>query len=534
MSKDNLYYHIANAGLLIIGLLSVFKIIGAVLFFMLILPGVIVGFLVSWQLREKRPQNVDLFIGMLSLASVVITLSRLYEVEISFNNLLTIFSIALMWLGLFQSFGVRPKEGGYALVQFISMCLLVSSVALALEQEGLYLLYLAAYLFLLIFALRINLIAEKRRKGSLVIGEQEEVLGLFSQLKLSVIIFSCLILITSLLFPFVPRFENISLRWIPSDLLGLPEKVPLLKLISDASRKIKENKTVKKEQVVDERLKKRETDKGTSPIQPEGKKEENETFPFDKNSFVDRDGLAQQIESFNIKPASVEMPLNRTTQLRAEVRIKDGTVINVTKLVEWEIQDSKILEIEENGTIKPKIEGNTIVSASFQGSFSNNVFVTITPPQAPPKKRSPIFYLFLILWWVLLTIALWLYIRIMMRRNRLKNLAFQYPRIFIREVYISLCKVLKIIGIPRLSHIAPREFVESLRQEKTLNIGALPQMTERFLEAIFSTHDITKKDSCDTFKIFDETTEVFLEKTGFFRKIAGRVLKLEVPAIERI
>lgn len=525
MNRDTLYYHIANAGLLIIGLLSVYKIIGIALFLMLILPGIVAGFIVSWQLKDKRPQNVELFIGMLSLASAVITLSRLYEVEINFNNLLTMFSIALMWLGLFQSFGVRPGERGYALVQFISICLLVSSVALALEQEGLYLLYLGAYLFLLIFALRINLIVEKRRKGSLVVGEQEVVLGLFSQLKLSVIIFSVLILITSLLFPFVPRFENISLRWISSDLLGLPEQVPVLKLISDASRRIKENKTQRKEQVVDDRLKKRETD-----LPPEFKEGE-EVFPFDRDSFVDRDGLARQIESFNIRPASVELPLNRTTQLRAEIRIKDGTAIDVTKLVEWENQDSEILEVEQNGTIKPKLKGNTIVNATYLGLFSNNVFVTIAPPQATPEKRSLIFYLFLVLWWVLLIIIVYLYIKIMMRRNRLKNLASQFPRIFIRELYISLCKVLKIIGHPRLNYVAPREFVEVLKQEKGLNIGPLPQMTERFLEAIFSTHDITRKDSSDTFKIFNETTEVFLEKANFFQKIAGRVLRLEVPVI---
>ena len=73
--------------LVVIGLLSIQKVLGPVIAALLIL-GSVGGFLFSWYMRNSRPPHIDTFIGMLSLASVVVILSRLYETDISFENLL--------------------------------------------------------------------------------------------------------------------------------------------------------------------------------------------------------------------------------------------------------------------------------------------------------------------------------------------------------------------------------------------------------------------------------------------------------------
>ena len=76
MNKDQLYFHFANLVLVIVGLLSIQKVVGLLVISLLVL-GSIGGFMFSWYIRNSRPPHIDTFIGMLSLASVVVVLSRL-------------------------------------------------------------------------------------------------------------------------------------------------------------------------------------------------------------------------------------------------------------------------------------------------------------------------------------------------------------------------------------------------------------------------------------------------------------------------
>ena len=226
MDKDTLYYHFSNLGLILVGLLSIQSILGPFTF-LIVVFGSTIGFIVSWLIKDSRPQFMDIFIGMLSLAAVVIILGRLYNIEISFDNLLKIFSITLAWLTLFQSFGLRSGHS-YAMLQFISACLLICSVGLALAQETFYIILLGLFLLIFIFAMRLNLVCEKKRKGSQIIGDQEEVMSLSRQIRVVAMMFCLVFILSALVYPFVPRFGNMSVKWIPSTLLGLPEKIPIL------------------------------------------------------------------------------------------------------------------------------------------------------------------------------------------------------------------------------------------------------------------------------------------------------------------
>jgi len=177
MDRDYLYFHFANLGLVFIGLLSV-QHIASPWVLVLLIPGTVIGFAVSWYIKDSRPPHIDTFIGMLSLASVIIILSGLYDLAISFENIIRIFSTALAWLCLFQSFGLKTGKS-YAILQFIAICLLISSVSLALEQETVYVVYLTIFLFIFVFTMRLNLMCEHKRKGSLIIGNRDEVMGLW-------------------------------------------------------------------------------------------------------------------------------------------------------------------------------------------------------------------------------------------------------------------------------------------------------------------------------------------------------------------
>src|SRR3989338_1690613 len=383
MDRDYLYFHFANLGLIIIGLLSIQKIVGLGVMALLVL-GSAGGFMFSLSIRKARPPHLDTFIGMLSLASVVIILSRLYETAISFDNLMRIFSTALAWLSLFQAFGLREQKN-YNIIQFISVCLLISSVSLAVEQETAYVLYLTAFLFILIFAMRLDLVCKKQNQGSVIIGDRDEVMSLWHQIKVGSIMFSIILMLSALVYPMVPRFNSLSLSWIPASLLGLPEKIPLLKLLESGDKKIKDAK-MKKEQLVDDRSKKRETKGDDIKIKsPEKKADVTERF---KASDFDKDIDAFKIESLTIKADKKEINLDRQIMLTAELKLTDGSVIPATRLVDWKVTGDAKVSIDRDGKLIPKEEGGVRISASYLGTFSNDLNLRIIEPVRPKKKKE--------------------------------------------------------------------------------------------------------------------------------------------------
>jgi len=96
---------------------------------------------------------------------------------------------------------------------------------------------LAVFLLIFIFAMRFSLVCEKKSKGSLIVGNQEKIMSLWQQIKVAAMMFSFVLIVASLVYPFVPRFENLSLKGLPSTLLGIPEKIPLLKVITSSAEK---------------------------------------------------------------------------------------------------------------------------------------------------------------------------------------------------------------------------------------------------------------------------------------------------------
>lgn len=537
MDKDQLYFHFANLGLTLTGIFSIQKIVGPVIVALLAL-GSIAGFLFSWYVRKSRPPHIDTFIGMLSLASVVVVLSRLYETQISFDNLLRIFSTALAWLSLFQAFGLKAQKS-YSLIQFISAALLISSASLALEQETVYVLYALVFLFILIFAMRLALVCEKQSRGSLIIGDRDEIMSLWNQIKVGAIMFSVILILSGLVYPAVPRFNNLSLNWIPSTLLGLPEENPILKLLQSADKTIKDAK-VKKEQIADDGSKKRETRKDRferkdieERKQDTEEKKEKTIERFQASGFR-KDIDALKVESLTIKTDRNELPLDQQAIVTAEVKLTDGTLIPATKLVDWKVTGTAKVSIDKDGKLSPKEWGDIQVSATYMGTFSNDVNIKITEPVKPKKKKGFLICFVIFLFWILMLSLVVFSIRTFVRFQKLAEMLRNSPKEFIKEVYFALCGAFKIYGIPRFDYISYREFYSLAKEFIPAKPEPMQALTEEFLEARFSSHEITAGHSQKAIKLFHEIKDVVLEREGrniFWKHLLFRLYLLDVLLI---
>ncbi|MDP8229960.1 MAG: transglutaminaseTgpA domain-containing protein [Candidatus Gorgyraea atricola] len=538
MDRDALYFHFSNLGIVLIGLFSIQGIINPFVAALLI-PGTIAGFLVSWRIRKSRPQHIDTFIGMLSLAAVVVTLGGLFDKALTFDNLLTGFSIALAWLTLFQSFGLK-EEKSYAMLQFIAVCLLISSISLALEQEPVYMVMLAVFLFIFIFAMRLSLVCEKKNKGSLIVGDQEKIMSLWQQIKVAAMMFSFVLIVASLVYPFVPRFENLSLKGLPSTLLGIPEKIPLLKLLHQAPKELKDNKKRKKEQLVDAIKKKRET-QGVRIRQEELIQE---TEGKAKKAIEQRfraEGFNKEIDIFEIKALTIysnadKVPLGKQVRLEAELTMSDDSTLTVTKLVDWVTSGSTEVSINNQGNLKPKEEGSVHVSASYLGTFSNDLYIEILPPLIPIKKKGPLYYSSISVLWLVVLGLLFFTVYMFMRSKRLQELAIKDPKEFIKEIYGILCRGFKIYGASKFDYIAAREFLESVGAILSDNPKPMHDITEGFLEARFSAHNISKEHSQQNLGFFHGVKDVVLGRDQgkhFWKNIAFKALLLDVLLIPK-
>ena len=537
MDRDALYFHFANLGLVIIGIFSIQKVVSPVILALLIL-GSIGGFLLSWHIRNSRPPHIDTFIGMLSLASVVVVLSRLYETAISFENLLKIFSTALVWLSLFQSFGLKTQKS-YNLIQFISACLLISSVSLALESETVYILYLALFLFILIFTMRLALVCEKQNRGSLIIGDRDEVMSLWHQIKVGAIMFSVILILSGLVYPAVPRFNSLSLSWIPSTLLGLPGKIPLLKLLESADKTIKDA-IREKEQIVDDGTKKRETKQSKIQKKDVEEKKEEITERFKASDFK-KNIDAFKIESLTIKADKNKITLDRQVTLTAELKLADGSMIPATKLADWKVKGTAKVSINKDGKLTPKEEGYVEISATYMGTFSNDVNVKIIELVKPKKKREFLSYFSIFLLWIIAGAMAVFSILVFIRSNKLAEMRKNNPKEFIKEVYDSLCRAFRIYGMPRPDYMAYREFYNTVIAGEGLkpspaSIEPMQALTEGFLEARFSSHEISAEHSQKAIELFREVKDVILEREErnvFWKNVLFRISILDVLLVPR-
>ncbi|MFC1621202.1 transglutaminaseTgpA domain-containing protein [Candidatus Omnitrophota bacterium] len=539
MNRDTLYFHFANLGLVLIGLFSIHGIINPFVAAILI-PGTIAGFLVSWRVRKSRPQHMDTFIGMLSLASVIVIMGGLFDKALTFDNLLTSFSVALAWLMLFQSFGLN-KGKSYAMLQFIAVCLLISSVSLALEQEPFYMVMLAVFLFIFVFAMRLSLVCERRNKGSLIVGDQKEIMSLWQQIKVAAMMFSFVLIVASLVYPFVPRFESLSLKGLPSTLLGLPEQIPLLKLFDQAPKPLKENKKRKKEQILDSKRRKRET-RGIRINKGELKKKEKEELKKTIEQRFRAKEFIKEIDVFKVNTLAIysdksEIALGEQVKLDAELSMSDESIIPATRLVDWITSGTAEVSIDKDGNLTPKEQGRVGVSASYLGTFSNDLYIEVMGPVEPKKKKAFWYYLSIVLLWLFILALLFFSVFMFTRSRRLQELAIKNPREFIKEIYCILCRGFKVYGVSRFDYVAAREFFESLKPVVSDNPEPMRDMTEGFLEARFSVHDVSVEHSHQSLGFFHGVKDVVLKRDKgkhFWKNIAFKALLLDVLLISKI
>jgi len=407
--------------------------------------------------------------------------------------------------------------------------------------------------------MRLDLVCKKKNRGSIIIGDSEEVMSLWHQIKIGAIMFSIILILSALVYPAVPRFNNLSLTWVPSTLLGLPDKIPLLKLLQFANKTIKNAKVKEERRVNEDDIKKRETaasmikkkmhrekgegeplinkksevvtkvdEKEPPPSKKEKKEEKTERF---KASDFNRNIDALKVVLLAIDVDRNKVPLNERTSIVAKVKLVDGSMIFATKLVDWKVTGTAKIVIDRNGNIIPKEEGHVRITATYMGVFSNDVNMEITrpiKPIKPKKKRGVLFYLIMLLLWLLaLALAIFL-IRVFIRLRKLSKMFKNSPKEFIKEVYSALCGAFKIYGIPKFDHVAYREFYDIARELVSAKPGPMQALTEEFLEARFSSHVIYAQNSRKTIQLFREVKKVVLEKEGKNKLWKGLLFRMYV------
>lgn len=100
------------------------------------------------------------------------------------------------------------------------------------------------------------------------------------------------------------------------------------------------------------------------------------------------DFIVRELRSIAVAPASAELNVAQTIQLRATAAYSDGTSHDVTNDTSWSSSNAAVATVSA-GLVSAVREGGAIVDAAFRG-FSATVQVTVRQPNAPPPDPATI------------------------------------------------------------------------------------------------------------------------------------------------
>jgi len=138
--------------------------------------------------------------------------------------------------------------------------------------------------------------------------------------------------------------------------------------------------------------------------------------------------------------------------------------------------------------------------------------------------------------WLLVLALVVLTIIIIIRSQKLAELRRNNPKEFIKEIYYALCKAFKIYGIPRFNYVAYREFYNLVKELLSANPEPMQVLTEGFMEARFSSHEISVEHSQKAIDLFHQVKNVILEREErniFWKNILFRLSVLDVLLVPR-
>ena len=105
------------------------------------------------------------------------------------------------------------------------------------------------------------------------------------------------------------------------------------------------------------------------------------------------------------------------------------------------------------------------------------------------------------------------------------------PKEFIKEVYCAMCKAFKIYGIPKFNYVSYREYCnivgDGLKPSPT-SLEPMQALTEGFLEARFSSHEISEGHSQKAIELFREVKDVIMEREGRNRLWKGILFRMHI------
>ncbi|MGA2775322.1 MAG: hypothetical protein ABSE81_04615 [Candidatus Omnitrophota bacterium] len=223
------------------------------------------------------------------------------------------------------------------------------------------------------------------------------------------------------------------------------------------------------------------------------------------------------------KPSSSFIGLDDKLTLKAEGYLSDNSRRDMTKIVSWHMQGSRIFK-QEKGYFKPLAFGREYIWAEYAGMKSLPVEVRVGVTLAWVLKIAGIVFLILCLLVILILGILYSLSR--MRAGLIAGLAATDKRAFVIALYNNNVEVFKIFGLGNRGNLPPLAYAVYT----ALLLGAEKDIFEQFAvkyeKAQYSRHDITDEDAATAHSIYRDIMNIMLQQRKGARYILGHCFRL--------
>ena len=86
---------------------------------------------------------------------------------------------------------------------------------------------------------------------------------------------------------------------------------------------------------------------------------------------------SKQVVSISISPSTVSLKVGETQAVTVEVTYKDGSVKDISSDIQWNLSDTGIATVSDEGVVQGETLGQAILTATFNGVTSGGILVDI-------------------------------------------------------------------------------------------------------------------------------------------------------------
>ncbi|MFH1783063.1 MAG: hypothetical protein ABH848_05555 [Candidatus Omnitrophota bacterium] len=511
-TTENSFYHWSNLALILLVIFSIRSLTGVFISYVLFL-GLIVGFFVSWHIKDIKIRYIGAVINILSVVMFIFIMGEMLRPGLTFFDIIRTLSLMLAWFAFLKSFNIKGLRD-YGTLQIMSVTMLILFASLKMERDIEHLHIVLLFFFIFIFTMRMNLRCEKVEKDSFMADRKDRSSIVYNDLGLAVILFLSVILIATLLYPFIPKKDNFSVDF-------LPKMIP-----SAFIQKISEN-LMEKIDFDDMMQKKLPRDKS-----PQSSSEPSTASSSDlvlESTPLSSSSVSSSSISASESPASSSSSLSSAPSISVDAISPSSSASSSSSSSESSSPSSSVapetVKIEEEEEeyepeLLRKINWWLILLLLLLLPFLIWLVLLILVP-------------LLIMFLPYILVAIYL-IRTYIRRYVLSKKAKDNPKEFVMDIYRSLRNSLRFYGLSITTHQSHMELYDELKKHKAASSEYMHKLTTNALEASFSNHLITKehsKEALTLFKIIRYNLLNNRESTPLWRRIFFKLAVLDITLV---